>query len=91
MTENDITVKKIREADIPAFAEAVVATRRDITAVGDQHYVLGDADLSDSKYDEVQPLLQQISRDFGDRDHLRQEIVTYLHSIGRSFPPPQKH
>ncbi len=91
MTESDITVKKMREADIPAFVEAVVATGCDITAVGDQHYVLGDADLSDPKWDEVQPVLQQITLDFGDRDHLRSKIVAYLHSIGRSFPPPQKH
>ncbi len=84
-------MKLMEESDIPAFVQAVVATGCNITAVGDNHYLLGDADLPEPQREDVQPLLKKISEDFGHRDHLRAKIVSYLHSIGRSYPPPQKH
>ncbi|WP_245445436.1 hypothetical protein RMS29_019295 [Agrobacterium rosae] len=70
---------KIIDFTIPAFVEAVAATGCDITAVGDEHCLLGDADLPDVQGDSVQPLLQEISERFGKRDHLRMEIVAFLH------------
>ncbi|WP_217574959.1 hypothetical protein [Mesorhizobium sp. GbtcB19] len=69
--------------DIPAFVQAVIETGCDICAVGYDGYVIGDADLPSAKRNEVQPILRRISRGYGERDHLRREIVLHLRSLGR--------
>lgn len=75
----------MREEDIPAFVEAVISTGCNITAIGDENYTIGDLDLPEPLCYEVQEELSKITQTFGARDHLRLEIVAYLHSVGRSF------
>lgn len=83
--------KMMKPEEIPDFVSDVVATGCDITAIGDDAYVLGDADLPEPQCFEVQPELKRIGEHYGSRDHLRHEIARYLHSIGRSYPPPVAH
>ncbi|TGT44565.1 hypothetical protein EN808_08690 [Mesorhizobium sp. M8A.F.Ca.ET.165.01.1.1] len=71
------------EKDIPAFVQAVIEAGCDICAVDYDGYVLGDADLPLAKSRQVQPILRQISLRFGERDHLRRDIVLHLRSLGR--------
>lgn len=77
----------MKKEDIPAFVEAVASTGCDITAIGEEFYTIGDVDIPEPLCFEVQRELTQISKRFGQRDHLRREIVAYLHSIGRSYKP----
>jgi hypothetical protein len=84
-------MKLMTEADIPAFVEAVAATGCDITAIRDHSYTIGDVDLPEPKCDEVQADLDAITRRFGDRDHLKEEIIVYLHSVGRSYREEMRH
>jgi hypothetical protein len=79
------------EDDIPAFVEAIAETGCDITAVGDHSYIIGDADLPEPKCYEVQDELEEITQRYGDRDHLKDEIIFYLHSIGRSYREETRH
>jgi hypothetical protein len=71
---------------IPDFVRDVAATGCDITAVVGVGYVIGDADLSDERYENVAPHLEKICDFYGERDHLLVEITDYLISIGRFFP-----
>lgn len=80
-------MKTMSKRDIPAFVEAIASTGCDITAVGDEFYTIGDLDLPEPKCFDIQTELEVITETFGKRDHLRTEIVAYLHSIGRSYPP----
>ena len=81
-------MKMMREDDIPDFVRDVAATGCDIWAVGNDSYIFGDADLPWEVYQEIEPELNRISDEYGSRDHLFYDIVRYLHSIGRSYPPP---
>lgn len=76
---------------IPDFVREVVATGCDIRAVGEHHYVIGDADLPELAYAAAQAELGRIWALYGRHDHLKPKIIAYLHSIGRSFPPPPIH
>lgn len=67
---------------IPEFIAAILATSCDITAVGDDFYVLGDSDLPPKKA----KVAHAASAKFGERDHLRYDIIAYLKSIGRHIP-----
>jgi hypothetical protein len=78
-------MKIMVEDDIPTFVEAVIATGCDITAIGDHLYTIGDADLPEPERFKMQLELEDIGVRFGERDHLKAEIITYLHSIGRSY------
>jgi hypothetical protein len=78
-------MKIMVEDDIPTFVEAVIATGCDITAIGDHSYTIGDADLPEPERFKMQLELEDIGVRFGERDHLKAEIITYLHSIGRSY------
>lgn len=71
--------------DIPAFVDAVVATGCDITAVGYHSYTIGDLNLPEPICYEVQDALDAIAAKFGDRDHLKDEIIFYLHAVGRTY------
>lgn len=81
-------MKKMREDQIPDFVREIAATGCDIRAVYDDAYVIADADLPEDIYQEIEPELRRIDKAYGERDHLLLQIVQYLHSIGRSFPPP---
>tara|TARA_R110002020_G_scaffold170523_4_gene360281 strand:+ start:2160 stop:2609 length:450 start_codon:yes stop_codon:yes gene_type:complete len=84
-------LKLMREDQIPDFVRDVVATGCDIRAVGEDHYVVGDADLSVEAYEAAEPELDRIWKEYGDHSQLKLEIITYLHSIGRSYPEPPRH
>ncbi|WP_163269864.1 hypothetical protein [Chelativorans alearense] len=73
----------MRKADIPAFVHAVIDTGCEICAVGHRWYVFGDGDLPPAQRDAIAPRLREIEETFGERDHLKMEIVAYLRSIGR--------
>lgn len=76
-------MKLMSKKDIPAFVQAVIMTGCEICAMDYDGYVLGDADLPLAKSRQVQPILKQISRRFGERDHLKREIVLHLRSLNR--------
>ncbi|WP_320409782.1 hypothetical protein [Bosea sp. Root483D1] len=76
-------MKVMQEKDIPAFVHAITNTGCDITAVGEHLYVIGDSDLPEDQADAARPVLVNLDRNFGRRDHLRREIAAYLRSIGR--------
>jgi hypothetical protein len=40
---------KMTEAQIPDFVREILATGCDMRAVGDEHYLVGDADLSEEE------------------------------------------
>jgi hypothetical protein len=84
-------MKVMFEEDIPKFVEAVIATGCGITAIGQYSYTIDDADFPEPKCSQVQQELEDISERFGERDHVKAEIVSYLHSIGRSYPLDTKH
>ncbi|NGO52079.1 hypothetical protein G6N73_12940 [Mesorhizobium camelthorni] len=73
----------LAEADIPAFVQAVIGTGCDICAVGHVGYILGDVDLTPRDREATEPRLQEIDEMFGERDHLKPEIIAYLRSICR--------
>ena len=77
--------RTMREDEIPAFVEEIAATGCNIAAVGDDSYVLADAHLPDDVYDAVEPEILRISEKYGRREHLRLQIVAYLHSIDRVY------
>lgn len=80
----------MREDQIAEFVEEIIATGCEITAVG-RGYVIGDSDLPLHAYIKIAPILQQIDRHYGMRDHLVHEITEYLISIGRLYEVPSIH
>ena len=77
-----MTMTKEQIAD---FIHEVVAAGCDPVAVGDDCWLIGDADLPPDEGLAIQPTLEEIDRRYGDRDHLHFEIIDYLHSIGRVY------
>lgn len=77
------------EDQVPEFVNAIVATGCPITAVGHDIYVFAEIDLPDEDIDRVAEEIRAICQHYGERDHLRLEIVTYLRSIGRFYDLPQ--
>lgn len=65
-------------SQIPEFVRDVVATGCNICAVGQEHYLFGDGDLKDEDFERVSGLLGDIDARYGERDHLRADIVAYL-------------
>lgn len=82
---------RMKSEDIPAFVEEVAATGCNITGIAGVGYIVGDADLPDGQLEEVMPKLSAITKSYGKRDHLLEEITEYLVSIGRSYPLPGVH
>ncbi|MFT4117883.1 hypothetical protein [Bradyrhizobium sp.] len=74
------------KADFSAFVQAVIETGCNITAIGDDRYFFGDANLPSSHYERIEPVLMDIDRRFGSCDHLEKEIIAYLRAIGRHIP-----
>ena len=81
------SIMLMREDQIPEFVEEIIATGCNITAVG-RGYVVGDSDLPVHEYLKIAPVLKQIERHYGMRDHLVEEIREYLISIGRFYELP---
>ena len=71
--------------DIPAFVRDVVETGCKITAVGDHSWLFGDADLPGPESLALQPQLEAINERYGERTHLKAEIIAYLTSVGRVY------
>ncbi|MBD9635494.1 hypothetical protein IB277_04150 [Ensifer sp. ENS07] len=71
--------RKMKPSEIPDFVAEIIKTGCDITAIGHDKYVLGDIEEQDAAIDE----LDRIGERYGDRDHLKLQIVSYLWSIGR--------
>lgn len=71
--------------DIPAFVKDVIETGCNITAVGDRSWLCGDADLPEAESLALQPRLEAINQRYGERTHLKAEIIAYLISIGRVY------
>ncbi|MET3648964.1 hypothetical protein [Phyllobacterium ifriqiyense] len=84
----DKSPRLMTESEIPRFAEEVIKIGCNICAVGDGLYVIGDAHISDEEYDEVAIKLGRIKEKYGDRDHLKPQIVAYLRSLGRYLDDP---
>lgn len=68
---------------IPEFVEDIIETGCPICAIGHELYVLGEIDVPDEDFDRVVKEVHAISKRYGERDHLRYEIVKHLRSIGR--------
>ncbi|MCQ7029680.1 hypothetical protein MRO55_24570, partial [Escherichia coli] len=73
----------MREDQIPDFVRELLAIGCDICAIGDAHYVIGDTDMTPKARRAAKSELGRIEREYGDRDHLRSQIASYLQSIGR--------
>lgn len=73
------------EDQVLEFVDAIIATGCPITAVGHDTYVFGETDLAAEDIDRVVNEVDVICQRYGQRDHLRLEITTYLRSIGRFF------
>ncbi|NRP76005.1 hypothetical protein ILFOPFJJ_06929 [Ensifer psoraleae] len=80
-------IRLMLETEIPDFVIDVVTTGCDICAIGDDSYVIGDADLPDEEYEAAVPHLVHIDQTYDDRDPLLREIAAYLRSIGRYVDP----
>ncbi|MBD9519267.1 hypothetical protein IB262_05085 [Ensifer sp. ENS02] len=71
--------RKMKPSEIPDFVSEVIKAGCDITAIGHDKYVLGDIEEQDAAIDE----LDRIGEKYGDRDHLKLQIVAYLWAIDR--------
>ncbi|UTV37658.1 hypothetical protein MYG64_04905 [Ensifer adhaerens] len=71
--------RAMKPSEIPDFVAEIIKAGCDITAIGDDKYVLGDIEEQDAALDE----LDRIGEKYGDRDHLKLQIVAYLWSIDR--------
>ncbi|BAB52584.1 hypothetical protein [Mesorhizobium japonicum] len=76
-------MKIMQEKVISAFVQAVVEIGCDIHAIDHLGYVFGDGDLTPAKQRAIVPQLRWIAETYGERDHLMDEIIAYLRSIGR--------
>ncbi|MCZ7469813.1 hypothetical protein M0412_03825 [Agrobacterium sp. O3.4] len=75
----------MRKDQIPDFVDEITATGCPICAISDDLYVLGEIDVPEEEIERVSRDVHEISRRYGERDHLRTEIAAYLRSIGRYF------
>ena len=71
------------EDQIPAFVDDIIATGCPITAVGHNWYVISEIDLPEPEWERVSAAVDRVARSYGERDHLRLEIVAYLRGLGR--------
>jgi hypothetical protein len=79
------------EDQIPDFVEAVTAIGCEMCAIGTFGYVIGEADLPEQHRKRIAEELRRINAVFGERDHLKNEIIAYLRRIGRVFELPTAH
>jgi hypothetical protein len=84
-------MRKMKPQEIAAFVDEVASTGCNITGIAGAGYIIGDADLPDDQFEEVMPKLSAITKAYGKRDHLLEEITEYLVSIGRGYPPQEVH
>lgn len=87
----DVEEAEVTEDDIPEFVNEVLATGCEILAIGDDGYVIADCHLPEEVYHAMEPALAQIADKYFARGHLKSQIVEYLRSIGRIYPPSEPH
>lgn len=73
---------RMTKEQIPEFVHAILDTGCDMQAISHDLYCIADADVPDDIIDEVSKEVHRISESYGERDHLRAEIASYLRSIG---------
>lgn len=67
--------------EVKAFVDAMIEAGSNIQAIGTVGYVLAEpVDLDDG---EAYARIELVSEAFGERDHLKEDIIAYLHEIGR--------
>jgi hypothetical protein len=77
--------------EIPEFIAEVVSIGCDpVALVNYDDWFIGDADLPEPMRQKIQKPLKKICDRYGPRDHLHDEFVAHLRSIGR-VPDFQKH
>ncbi|MDR6820414.1 hypothetical protein J2X76_005611 [Neorhizobium sp. 2083] len=73
--------------EIKAFVIAMIEAGSNIQAVGKIGYVL--AEPVDPTDKEAYRRIELVSSAFGERDHLKEDIIAYLHEIGRVVEIPE--
>lgn len=69
----------MKKEDIPQFIDDLTAVGAPVCAVGRERYIIGDSDIPE----EQRPAVWDVCDRYETRDHLVQDIVAYLRSIGR--------
>jgi len=67
--------------EVSAFVTAMIEAGSNIQAIGKIGYVL--AEPVDPTDKDAYRRIELVSLAFGGRDHLKEEIIAYLHRIGR--------
>jgi hypothetical protein len=67
--------------EVEAFVAAMIEAGSNIQAIGTVGYVV--AEPVDPTDEEAYRRIELVSKAFGERDHLKYEIVAYLTKIGR--------
>jgi hypothetical protein len=73
---------KMEQHQIPGFVADIVAAGGNIFAIGDAHYCIVENDQDSA---DVKQKVNSVLKRFGDRNHLRSEIVQYLQVRGLSI------
>lgn len=73
----------MQETQIPALIEALVKLGFRVAAVGDSHFVIDDSVLPQWNRLGAKREFARLKAQFGNYDHLRLEIVSYLKASGR--------
>ncbi len=73
----------MHKTEVPEFIDAILATGTPMMAVGHDVYVFAEADVPIEDFDRVVNEVHGICERYGERDHLRYDIVAYLRQIGR--------
>ncbi|CDZ27778.1 hypothetical protein [Neorhizobium galegae] len=72
--------------EVEAFVAAMIEAGSNIQAIGTIGYVL--AEPVDPTDREAYRRIELVSSAFGERDHLKDDIIAYLHEIGRVVEIP---
>ncbi len=74
--------------EVSAFVIAMIEAGSNIQAIGTIGYVL--AEPVDPTDKEAYRRIELVSSAFGERDHLKEDIIAYLHEIGRVIKIPEE-
>ncbi|WP_105435669.1 hypothetical protein [Neorhizobium tomejilense] len=74
--------------EIEAFVIAMIEAGSNVQAIGTTGYVVVEpVDPTDR---EAYRRIELVSSAFGERDHLKDEIIVYLHELGRVVEIPEE-
>ena len=82
-------MQKMREEQIPQFVREILTTGCDMCAAGDEHYLIGDADLSEEAYEAVEPKLKRIWAKYGQPRQRQGRLVRSRGFRADAAVPPQ--